>query len=263
VWSFELKIIGSNSFYDDDLKGLMGLIAERKIKPVIDKVLPLDEAKEGLRLIQDREVIGKVWSRRDPFHQSSWPRLSRPSMPFFAKEQDVDGRNKSGHDSERLSGAGARPMNEELTAERVQELIGRAPYHQWLGLKVVAVHEDGIELTASWREEWVVNPDRRYTHGGVLAALIDLAADWAMVRRTGRGVPTIDLRVDYHAAAMPGDLTARGKVIRFGGQFSTPRRRCSMPAASSSRAAAAPISRHRRRPDSRHARWRISKISAT
>src|ERR1700692_648585 len=60
VWSFELKIIGSNSFYDDDLKGLMGLIAERKIKPVIDKVLPLDEAKEGLRLIQDREVIGKV-----------------------------------------------------------------------------------------------------------------------------------------------------------------------------------------------------------
>jgi NADPH:quinone reductase-like Zn-dependent oxidoreductase len=60
VWSFELKIVGSNSFYDDDLKGLMGLIAERKIKPVIDKVLPLDEAKEGLRLIQDREVMGKV-----------------------------------------------------------------------------------------------------------------------------------------------------------------------------------------------------------
>ncbi len=60
VWSFELKIIGSNSFYDEDLKGLMGLIAERKIAPVIDKVLPLDEAKEGLRLIQDREVIGKV-----------------------------------------------------------------------------------------------------------------------------------------------------------------------------------------------------------
>ena len=112
-------------------------------------------------------------------------------------------------------------MTEELTAERVQELISRAPYHQWLGLKVVAVHEDGIELTAAWREEWVVNPERRYTHGGVLAALIDLAADWAMVRRTGRGVPTVDLRIDYHAAAMPGDLTARGKVIRFGGQFST------------------------------------------
>jgi NADPH:quinone reductase-like Zn-dependent oxidoreductase len=60
VWSFELKIIGSNSFYDDDLQALMKLIAEGKVKPVIDKVLPLAEAREGLRLIQDREVIGKV-----------------------------------------------------------------------------------------------------------------------------------------------------------------------------------------------------------
>ena len=112
-------------------------------------------------------------------------------------------------------------MTDDLTPERVQELLTRAPYHQWLGLKVIAVSPDGIELKATWREEWVVNPDRRYTHGGVLAALIDLAADWAMVARTGRGVPTIDLRVDYHSAAMPGDLVARGKVIRFGSQFST------------------------------------------
>jgi NADPH:quinone reductase-like Zn-dependent oxidoreductase len=60
VWSFELKIIGSNSFYDEDLKGLMDLIQQGEMKPVIDKVLPLEQAREGLRLIQDREVIGKV-----------------------------------------------------------------------------------------------------------------------------------------------------------------------------------------------------------
>jgi uncharacterized protein (TIGR00369 family) len=112
-------------------------------------------------------------------------------------------------------------MSELLTPEKVQELITRAPYHKWLGLEVLAVQADGIELKATWREEWVVNPERRYTHGGVLAALIDLAADWALVSRTGRGVPTIDLRVDYHSAAMPGDLTARGKVIKWGSQFST------------------------------------------
>ena len=112
-------------------------------------------------------------------------------------------------------------MTEELSAERVQEMIRRAPFHQWLGLELVALSDDGIELKARWREEWVVNPERRYTHGGVLAALIDLAADWAMVRRTGRGVPTIDLRVDYHAAAMPGDLMVKGRVVKAGGQFST------------------------------------------
>jgi NADPH:quinone reductase-like Zn-dependent oxidoreductase len=60
VWSFELKIIGSNSYYDDDLQALMRLIQDGKIRPVVDKVLPLDQAAEGLRLIRDREVIGKV-----------------------------------------------------------------------------------------------------------------------------------------------------------------------------------------------------------
>ena len=60
VWSFELNIIGSNSFYDDDLRALMTLIADGKMRPVIDKVLSLAQAREGLRLIQDREVIGKV-----------------------------------------------------------------------------------------------------------------------------------------------------------------------------------------------------------
>ena len=112
-------------------------------------------------------------------------------------------------------------MPDDITVEKVQALITRAPYHQWLGLKVIAVHDDGIELTATWREEWVVNPDRRYTHGGVLAALIDLAADWAMVAKTGRGVPTIDMRVDYHRAAMPGDLVATGTVIKLGSTVSS------------------------------------------
>jgi alcohol dehydrogenase len=60
IWSFELKIMGSNSFYDEDLTALMEMIAQGTFKPVIDRVLPLAQAREGLRLIQDREVIGKV-----------------------------------------------------------------------------------------------------------------------------------------------------------------------------------------------------------
>jgi alcohol dehydrogenase len=60
VWTFEIKIIGSNSYYDDNLAALLKLIGEGRMKPVIDTVLPLDQAREGLRLIQDREVFGKV-----------------------------------------------------------------------------------------------------------------------------------------------------------------------------------------------------------
>ena len=60
IWSFELQVVGSNSFYDDNLKALMDLIQEGKMKPVIDEVLPLEKAAQGLKLIEDREVFGKV-----------------------------------------------------------------------------------------------------------------------------------------------------------------------------------------------------------
>jgi alcohol dehydrogenase len=60
IWSFELKVIGSNSFYDENLKALMDMIQRRELKPVIDEVLPLERAAEGLRLIETREVFGKV-----------------------------------------------------------------------------------------------------------------------------------------------------------------------------------------------------------
>jgi uncharacterized protein (TIGR00369 family) len=108
----------------------------------------------------------------------------------------------------------------QITPQQVQDLLRRGPYHQWLGLNVLSVGDGTIEIEATWREEWVVNPDRKYTHGGILAALVDLAADWALFSKTGRGVPTVDLRVDYHRAAMPGNLIVKGKVIKFGSQLS-------------------------------------------
>jgi alcohol dehydrogenase len=60
IWSFELQVIGSNSFYDENLKALMDMIQKGEMKPVIDEVLPLERAAEGLRLIETREVFGKV-----------------------------------------------------------------------------------------------------------------------------------------------------------------------------------------------------------
>jgi len=60
IWSFELQIIGSNSFYDDNLQALMQFIQDATMKPIIDKLLPLERAVEGLRMIENREVFGKV-----------------------------------------------------------------------------------------------------------------------------------------------------------------------------------------------------------
>ncbi len=60
IWTFELKICGSNSWAPDDLEQLMQLVAEGRLKPVIDTVLPLEETAEGVRQLAERAVIGKI-----------------------------------------------------------------------------------------------------------------------------------------------------------------------------------------------------------
>ncbi len=60
IWTFELKLLGSNSWERDDLERLMQYISDGKMAPVIDKRLPLTETKEGIRLLEEREVFGKV-----------------------------------------------------------------------------------------------------------------------------------------------------------------------------------------------------------
>src|SRR5206468_12437619 len=81
--------------------------------------------------------------------------------------------------------------------------------------------QDGVEIKATWREEWVVRPEGGYTQWGLVAAMVDVAADCAIAAILGRPVPTIGLRVDYHRAALPGDLTAKAHVVRMGRQYAT------------------------------------------
>jgi uncharacterized protein (TIGR00369 family) len=117
---------------------------------------------------------------------------------------------------------GSKYVSEQpIGVEKLQELITRGPFNKWLNFTVLRADADGIEVKAAWREEWVVNPDRRYTHGGILAAIVDTVADYAIAARLGRAVPTIDVRVDFHKAAMPGDLVTKARVVRMGSQYST------------------------------------------
>ena len=62
--------------------------------------------------------------------------------------------------------------DEAISIEKLQELIMRGPFNQWLNFTTVSAGEDGVEIKAAWREEWVVHPERRYTHGGILAAIV-------------------------------------------------------------------------------------------
>jgi uncharacterized protein (TIGR00369 family) len=108
-----------------------------------------------------------------------------------------------------------------LDFETLAAMVKCCPFHEWLGVELVSLDATGIAIRMPWRAEFVSDPERGYAHGGVLASLIDLAADYAVAARLGRGAPTIDMRVDYHRAAMPGPLIARAAVIKVGGTLAT------------------------------------------
>lgn len=109
----------------------------------------------------------------------------------------------------------------KATLAELQERIQRGPYHQWLGVEVTGLTEDEVHFRVPFREEMMVHPERHYTHGGILATIIDMAADYAIMARAGMAVPTIDIRVDYHRAAVRCDMIARARVVKLGRIYTT------------------------------------------
>jgi alcohol dehydrogenase len=60
VWVRELSILGSDGYTREDIATSLRLAAEGKLKPVIDRVLPIQQAAEAHRLLEERAVLGKI-----------------------------------------------------------------------------------------------------------------------------------------------------------------------------------------------------------
>jgi alcohol dehydrogenase len=60
IWTRELTIVGSDGWSRSDLLALLDATRAGQIRPVIDRVLPLAQTAEGERLLEEREVFGKI-----------------------------------------------------------------------------------------------------------------------------------------------------------------------------------------------------------
>ncbi len=60
IWTFELKVLGSNGWARSDIVTLLEMVQQGKLKVLVDKIYKLEEAREALRVIEDREVFGKI-----------------------------------------------------------------------------------------------------------------------------------------------------------------------------------------------------------
>jgi uncharacterized protein (TIGR00369 family) len=102
------------------------------------------------------------------------------------------------------------------------------PFNRVLGLKVESIDLDAPQLRFDMRPELIGNPRRQILHGGVIAAVLDVAAGFAVHLQVSRnrltnpepgqfpGIGTIDLRVDYLRPGRGNHFVATGRVVRLG-----------------------------------------------
>jgi alcohol dehydrogenase len=60
IWRRETTIIGANGWTRAGLEDLLARTKSGAIRPVIDRVLPLERAAEGFRALEARDVVGKI-----------------------------------------------------------------------------------------------------------------------------------------------------------------------------------------------------------
>jgi NADPH:quinone reductase-like Zn-dependent oxidoreductase len=60
VFFLQLSVVGSTMGTRDELERLIRLCVERDVRPVIDRTLPLDQAREGFAAMLDGSFVGKI-----------------------------------------------------------------------------------------------------------------------------------------------------------------------------------------------------------
>jgi alcohol dehydrogenase len=60
IWTFELKVLGSNGWARDDIVALLEMVRDGRLEAVIDETLPLERAPDALARLEERRVFGKL-----------------------------------------------------------------------------------------------------------------------------------------------------------------------------------------------------------
>ena len=120
-------------------------------------------------------------------------------------------------------------MDLETMQAKLREVFEEnVPFNRVLGLKVMSIDPDAPKLRFDMRPELIGNPRRQILHGGVIAAVLDVAAGLAVHLQVSRSridhpdpghfpsIGTIDLRVDYLRPGRGNYFIVTGRVVRLG-----------------------------------------------
>ena len=60
MWTYEHSLLGSNGWRRSDIEAMLSYAQSGTLLPTIDRVMPLEEVHEAERLMEDREIFGKI-----------------------------------------------------------------------------------------------------------------------------------------------------------------------------------------------------------
>jgi uncharacterized protein (TIGR00369 family) len=105
-----------------------------------------------------------------------------------------------------------------MALERLRHELRHPPFHALLQPEPVSVNplEGTVVIRLRYDPAFRREEHSADVHGGVIAALIDIAAHAAVAVQIGRMAPTVDLRIDYLRPAAGGDLFATARTLRVG-----------------------------------------------
>jgi uncharacterized protein (TIGR00369 family) len=106
----------------------------------------------------------------------------------------------------------------------------QVPFNKVLGLEVESADPVAPQLRFAMRPELIGNTRRGILHGGVISAVLDVTAGFALMLALGKhsapgeklefpNIGTIDLRVDYLRPGRGKHFIATGRVVRLGNRI--------------------------------------------
>jgi uncharacterized protein (TIGR00369 family) len=100
--------------------------------------------------------------------------------------------------------------------EAVTKIVNQSPYFSLLAMEIKDLQWGTAHLEIQLAEKHL--QPFGFVHGGVIASIMDAATFWAVFPQIekGRGLTTVEIKVNFLAPAQKGKLVAKGRCIRLG-----------------------------------------------
>jgi uncharacterized protein (TIGR00369 family) len=106
-----------------------------------------------------------------------------------------------------------------MTFEKLKQFLAGIQFNQFLGLRMVRLHKDGVTIECALRPELMNGAG--VLHGGVTATLADVSVGMALARHLGRprAAATVEMKVNYLRPVVRGKITARSHLLKVGSRL--------------------------------------------